>query len=154
MNAALLHLSADAALFVFTLGIGLIYVELNRPGSILPGMAGLLLALLAVASLLHQQLSPIAILLILLGTALLAYGLRRTTPVLIESTAIVCLVFGMLQLISGPPDQRVHALAAVPCALTLSVGTAYLTRIARRARLNKGLDWRRARTSRPGAFKS
>lgn len=140
MNVALLPLSPDAALLVFTLGIGLIYLELNRPGSILPGAIGLLLALLALAPLFHQQLSPVAVFLILFGIALLAYGLRRTTHVLIESTAIVCLVFGMLQLVSGPPHQRIHALAAVPCALALGVGTAYLTRIARRARLNKGLD--------------
>ncbi len=154
MNTALLHVSPSAALLLFTLGIALIYIEFNRPGSILPGSIGLLLALLAVAPLLHQQLSPIAILLLLFGAALLAFGLRRITNVFIESIATLCLLFGFLHLVSNPPDRRIHAIVAIPCALILGPGTAYLTRIARRARLNKGLDLEGARTSRPGAFKS
>jgi len=140
VNAALLHLSPNAVLLLFTLGIGLIYLELNRPGSILPGAAGLLLALLVVASLLHQQLSPIAILLILLGIGFLAIGLRRTTHFLVGFAAFLCLFFGFLNLIAEPPNLRIHAVVAIPCALALGLGTFYLTRIARRARLNKGLD--------------
>jgi membrane-bound serine protease (ClpP class) len=140
VNAALLHLSPNASLLLFTLGIGLIYIELNRPGSILPGAVGLLLALLAVAPLLHQQLSSLAVLSVMLGVALLARGLRRTTHVSLVSFATLCLLFGFLHLIAGPLDQRIHATVALPCALILGVGTAYLTRIAHRARLNKGLD--------------
>ena len=140
MNATLLHLSPDTALLLFTLGVALIYIELNRPGSIFPGAAGLLLALLAVGPLLHQQLSPFAALLILLGIALLVYGLRRTTHVLIAPAAPLCLLFGFMRLIPNPPGERIHPAVALPCALLLGLGTFYLTRIARRARLNKGLD--------------
>ncbi len=45
------HLSPDAALLVLTLGLLLIYVELNRPGWIVSGAVGLLAVLFAVASL-------------------------------------------------------------------------------------------------------
>ena len=154
MNAALLHVSPDAALLLFTLGVALIYIEFNRPGTVFPGAIGLLLALLATAPLLHQQLSAAAILLIVLGAALLAFGLRRATHIFVESAATLCLVFGFHNLVANPPGQRIHAAVAIPCALLLGAGTAHLTRIARRARLNKGLDLGKARTSRPGAFKS
>jgi len=140
VNAALLHLSPDAALLLFTLGIALIYIELNRPGSIFPGALGLLLALLAIAPLLHQQLSPHAVILLAIGAALLALGLRRTTHLLVAPAATLCLLFGFVQLIPNPPGRYIHPAVAVPCALLLGLGTFYLTRIARRARLNKGLD--------------
>jgi membrane-bound ClpP family serine protease len=140
VNSALLHLSPDACLLLFTLGVALIYLELNRPGSILPGALGLLLALLAIAPLLHQQLSPAAVFILALGVALLALGLRRTTHFFLGALATFFLLLGFLQLVPTPPDQRIHPAAAVPCALLLGFGTFYLTRIARRARLNKGLD--------------
>jgi len=154
LAAALLRLSPDGCVLLFTFGVLLIYVELNRPGSILPGAVGLLLALLAVAPFFHQHLSPAAILAIAVGGALLARGLRRSTSAITPVAATLCLVFGLLYLVRGAGSVRVHASTAVPCGLVLGLGTSILTRIARRARLNKGLDLEGARTSRPGAFKS
>ena len=52
------HLSPDAAIVVLTMGVLLIYVELNRPGWILPGAAGLLATLFAGASLLRRMERP------------------------------------------------------------------------------------------------
>jgi len=152
--AALMQLSLDGSVLLFTLGILLIYVELNRPGSILPGAVGLLLALLAVTPLFHQYLNPPAILALAAGVLLLARGLRRSTTAITPVVATLCLIFGLLFLVRQPANARVHAATAVPCGLLLGLGTTILTRIARRARLNKGLDLERARTSRPGAFKS
>ena len=151
---ALMQLSPDSSVLLFTCGILLIYVELNRPGSILPGAVGLLLALLAVAPLFHQHLSPPAILAIAVGVLLLARGLRHATTAITPVLASFCLIFGLLFLVRQPLSVRVHIATAVPCGLLLGLGTTLLTRIARRARLNKGLDLERARTSRPGAFKS
>ncbi len=147
-------LSPDGSVLLFTLGVLLIYVELNRPGSILPGAVGLLLALLAVAPLLHQRLNPVAGLAIAGGVLLLGRGLRRSTSAITPVVATICLVAGLLALVRDGGSARVHAGAAVVCGGVLGLGTWMLTRIARRARLNKGLDLERARTSRPGAFKS
>ena len=151
---ALMQLSPDSSVLLFTCGILLIYVELNRPGSILPGAVGLLLALLSVAPLFHQHLNPAAILAIAIGILLLARSLRRSTTAITPVIATLCLIFGALFLVRQPINARVHIATAVPCGLLLGLGTTILTRIARRARLNKGLDLERARTSRPGAFKS
>lgn len=147
-------LSPDGSVLLFTLGVLLIYVELNRPGSILPGAVGLLLALLAVAPLLHQRLNPVAGLAIVGGVLLLGRGLRRSTSAITPVVATICLVAGLLELVRGDGSARVHAGVAAVCGVVLGLGTWMLTRIARRARLNKGLDLERARTSRPGAFKS
>ena len=136
--SALLHLSPSAALLLFTFGILLIYIELNRPGSILPGTVGLLLALLALAPLLHQQLSLTAILAIVLAIFLLAIDLRRRTHALLALAATLCLIFGFIHLVSGPESLLIHKAVAIPCGLFLGLGTSILTRIARRARLNKG----------------
>lgn len=154
LAAALLRLSPDGCVLLFTLGVLLIYLELNRPGLIVPGTVGLLLALLAVAPLFHQRLSVIAILVIMGGVLLLIRGLRRSTIAITPVVATLCLTFGLLNLVREPVDVRVHASTAVPCGLFLGLGTWMLTRIARRARRNKGLDLEGARTSRPGAFKS
>ena len=102
-------LSADQAILLFTLGIALIYVELNRPGWIIPGALGLLATLLALAAMVQNGIN--------LAAAMLALtlGLARLNP-------------------------RIHAAISVPCGLLLGAGTSLLTRIAHRARVNKGLD--------------
>jgi membrane-bound serine protease (ClpP class) len=140
VQTALLHLSPDASLLWFTVGVLLIYAELNRPGWILPGFLGLLIALLAISPLAHEQLNPVAIFDILVAVGILGRGLRRTVPLWVHLVATICLIGGFLYLISDPNAPRIRALIAVPCGLVLGLGTSVLTRIARRARLNKGLD--------------
>jgi len=133
----LTHLSPDAALMLLTFGLLLIYLELNRPGWILPGAIGLLVSLLSIASLLRQDLRSPAVLLIATAIALLALNLVRATHPLVAAAATLALILGFARLISGPGDSRVHAITASICGLILGVGTSLLTAIARRARTNK-----------------
>jgi membrane-bound serine protease (ClpP class) len=140
VQTALAHLSPDALLLWFTVGVLLIYAELNRPGWIFPGFLGLLIALLAVSPLAHERLNPVAVLLILAAVGLIARGLRRSVPLWLHLVATICLIGGFLFLISDPQVPPIRAVVAVPCGLVLGLGTSVLTRIARRARLNKGLD--------------
>jgi len=44
------RMDSDSALLVLTMGVLLIYVELNRPGWVVPGAVGLTAALFAMAS--------------------------------------------------------------------------------------------------------
>lgn len=134
---ALTHLSPDAALLLLTLGLLLIYVELNRPGWILPGAVGLLLSLLSIPSLARFDLQPAAVLLVGTATALLALNLVRPVHTLAAAAATLALVLGFARLIHGPGDARVHVVTAILCGLILGVGTSVLTAIARRARTNK-----------------
>jgi membrane-bound serine protease (ClpP class) len=133
-------LGPDAAVLLLTLGLLLLYMELNRPGWIVPGALGLLLALFAGASLLRLQLSLAAAALLATAVALLLLDLLRPTPVLVAAAATLALVLGFARLVLGPPPRQVHAATAIACGLLLGGTTAVLTRIARRARANKALD--------------
>ncbi len=130
-----LSLTPDQAILLLTLGVALIYVELNRPGWILPGAFGLLAILLAGASLLRSGVEPIAAVLCGSGAVILVCSARKTFPVVALAAATLSLMLGLLRL-----TPQVHAAIALSCGLLLGTGTSLLTRIARRARTNKGLD--------------
>jgi membrane-bound serine protease (ClpP class) len=134
---ALAHLRPDAALFLMTFGLLLIYVELNRPGWILPGAIGLLLTLLSIASILRLNLRPPAALLVVAAMAVLTLNLLRPIHVFLAAIASLALIAGFAYLIPGPANSRVHPSTAILCGLILGAGTSVLTSIARRARTNK-----------------
>jgi membrane-bound serine protease (ClpP class) len=138
--ATLAHLGPDAAVLLLTLGLLLVYTELNRPGWILPGTLGLLLVLLAAASLLRLELSAAALVLLATAAALLLIGLLRPTPPAVALAATLALVLGLYRLVLGPAPRHVHGGTAIVCGLLLGSGTSVLTRIACRARANKALD--------------
>lgn len=138
MLERLSHLPPDIALLVLTLGLLLIYVELNRPGWVVSGAVGLLATLFAVASLGRMELNMGAIALVATAVALLVLGLRRRMQGIVAVAATLALVLGFEYLVRGPAGM--HTLTAVACGVVLGAGTSILTRIARRARTNKGLD--------------
>jgi membrane-bound ClpP family serine protease len=131
------HLSADIALVVLTLGVLLIYVELNRPGSVVMGAVGLTGVLFAIASLARLGVNPGAVVLVGTAVVLLGLGLRRRTPVVVDVGATLALVLGFLYLVR---DAGIRPGVAAGCGIFLGGSTSILTRIARRARANKGLD--------------
>jgi membrane-bound serine protease (ClpP class) len=128
-------MTPDHAILVLTLGVLLIYFELNRPGWILAGAAGLLAFLLSIATLLRLTLNPVAVVLSGTAIALFLVGIRRSHPLSVALAATLALTLGLTHLNPG-----IHTAVALPCGLVLGLGTSYLTRIARRARTNKGLD--------------
>ena len=141
MLPLLATLSPNAAILILTLGLMLIALELNRPGSILPGAIGLLLSLLAAASLATRHPQPKAVLWIVASLVLLMLATRGKRESLVLAAAITTgLIFSICSLLPAVPGQRVSAWAAVLSGLILGAGTIVLTGIARRARQNKGLD--------------
>jgi membrane-bound serine protease (ClpP class) len=134
---ALARLSPNVALVVLTVGILLIYVEMNRPGWVVPGAVGLTAALFAVASLGRMGLNPAAVVLVATAVALLGLGLRRRMPVVVDVAGTLGLVLGIVFL---ERDARTGPGVAVGCGILLGGSTSILARIARRARSNKGLD--------------
>jgi membrane-bound serine protease (ClpP class) len=137
--ARLAHFSPDVALLVLTLGVLLIYVELNRPGWVVPGAVGLTATLFGVASLARVGVNPGAVALVGTAVVLLGLGLRRRTPLVVPVAATLGLVLGFAQLVKGP-GMGIRLGMAVGCGMVLGGSTSILTRIARRARSNKGLD--------------
>lgn len=135
--SALARLSPDIALVVLTVGILLIYVELNRPGWVVPGAVGLTAALFAVASLGRMGVNPAAVVLVATSVALLGLGLRRRMPVVVDVAGTLGLVLGFVFM---ERDARTRLGVAVGCGILLGGASSILARIARRARSNKGLD--------------
>jgi membrane-bound ClpP family serine protease len=112
-------------------------VELNRPGWVIPGAVGLLATLFAIASVGRLGVSVGGVALLGTGVGLLALDLVRRTPVVVSGAATLAVVLGFRELVVG---VKVRTTTAVVCGVILGVGTAILTRVARRARTNKGLD--------------
>lgn len=140
MLPLLVTLSPNAAILICTLGFALIALELNRPGSILPGALGLLLTLLAVASMWPRRPHASAFLGILLAMAVLLLQTRRTLFWLVPLAATALLVYATTKLLPATAQPAISVWIALVCGLILGGGITVLTRIARRARLNKGLD--------------
>jgi membrane-bound ClpP family serine protease len=133
-------LSPNAAVLIMTLGIALIALELNRPGSIFPGALGLLFSLLAAANLGEHHPHPRPVLEGIVSTALLLLQARRRLLWIIPLSATILLILSMYTLLPSTAEPGISPWVAIPCGLTLGTGTTVLTRIAHRARQNKGLD--------------
>ncbi|QMV17660.1 hypothetical protein GOB94_02285 [Granulicella sp. 5B5] len=130
----MLPLPTDAAVLLLTAGVALVYFELNRPGAIVPGALGLLAGLLGLASLAHHGVRTEGILLLMGAAAVLAADLVRPTPILFAIAATAALCVGLRELPAGSPAGWPVVLG---CGLPIGAGTAVLTRLARRARINK-----------------
>jgi membrane-bound ClpP family serine protease len=133
-------LSPNAAILILTLGVALIAVELNRPGWILPGALGLLLALLASASIYSRHPSAEAAFGIAACIALMLLRPRTRLHWLVIALATIPLIALIANLLPPIPGPEISAWAALASGLILGAGTIVLTAIARRARRNKGLD--------------
>jgi hypothetical protein len=140
MLPLLATLSPNAAVLILTAGLALIALELNRPGSVLPGASGLLLTLLAMASLSLHHPRPGPAMLIAVSMVVLLLQFRRALLWPIPSGATILLCFSIATLLPPGMIPAIGPWIAVPCGLILGVGITLLTRIARRARQNKGLD--------------
>ncbi len=135
-----LHISPDGAALLATLGILLIYIELNRPGLILPGATGLLIVLLSSAALTSFALNATGVVLITVAACLQVLGSRyRFYWVLGLATGVIFFV-GCSTLLARTQAARIHLPEAAAVGLLLGPGTSVLTTIARRAHANKGLD--------------
>ena len=140
MLPLLATLSPNAAVLILTAGLALIAVELNRPGSILPGSAGVLVTLLAAASLVSRHIRPAPAIAIVACVGVMLLGARRSINWSIIAGVTAVLVFSFKELLPATPGPKIGTWAALSSGLILAEGTTLLTRIARRARQNKGLD--------------
>jgi membrane-bound serine protease (ClpP class) len=140
MLPLLTALSPNTSVLILTAGLALVALELNRPGSILPGALGLLLSLLAAASLGQHHPRPEPVLQLVTSMALLLLQARRRLLWIIPASATILLIFSMCTLLPPTVQPGIAPWVALLCGLFLGAGTTVLTRIARRARRNKGLD--------------
>lgn len=122
-------LPSEVALLMMVGGAAIGYVELLRPGTVIAGVAGLVLLMLGVARLGELPWSGTGVALMLAGVAALLIwrGSYWGVPLLF---------FGARWMI-GPEEQRVRWIAAGLMMLPFGMLTGWLLGIAERARLNK-----------------
>lgn len=130
----------NAAVLLGTAGLCLIFYELNRPGRILPGASGLLLLLLSVAAVVRVGVQAWAALVLLLCAVLQLANVWRTLPVFVLVATIALTAISLRCLAAPTAAQAVSTSIAVLCGGTVGSLSAWLGRIAFRARRAKALD--------------
>lgn len=126
------------AVLILVMGGLLIYLEFNAPGTIIPGALGTVLVVTALFSLNLLPVHYTAVALLIAAFVLLLLEANIPSHGVLAGAGIVALVFGTLTLVDGPiPELRVHVATAIGCGLAFGLITAFLVRIALRARRNK-----------------
>jgi membrane-bound serine protease (ClpP class) len=128
----------NLAVLVLMVGGLLIYVEFNTPGTIIPGALGTILVLLAVFGLNLLPVRYTSVMLLVAAFALLILEAHFASHGVLAAAGILCLVIGALTLVDGPiPELRVHPATALSAGLAFGLITAFLLRLAVRARRSK-----------------
>lgn len=136
----------DLAVLLLVAGLLLIYLEFNIPGTVVPGALGALCVLLALCGLDLLPIQHTAVALLLLSFALILLEIKFSSHGILAMLGTATLIFGLLTLVDGPPEMRVHASTAVAAGLTFGMITFGLAWIAVRARRNKHLTGAEAMT--------
>jgi len=126
-----LLLPSEIALCFLVSGAAIGYCEFLRPGTVAPGVAGMVLLMLGIARVSELPWSPIGALLMAAGTAALLFwrGAYWGIPLLL---------LGARYLIE-PDAMRVRWTVAVGLIVPFGILTAYLLAIAEKARINKSI---------------
>ncbi len=130
----------DVAVIVLALGVLFWYVELNLPGSILPGSVGTLLVLLGGFALSRMPVNPVGVVLLLGAAGLLVLEAKMGSHGVLALTGTVCLVVGLLLLVDGSsPEMHVHWSVALGLGVGVGLVSTFLAAMAVRARRGKQL---------------
>jgi membrane-bound serine protease (ClpP class) len=129
----------DVAVLLLIVGVLLIYLEFNVPGTIVPGAIGVLCFLLALFAFNMLPIRHTAVLLLIGAVVLILLEVKFTSHGLLALAGTVCLIFGLLTLVDGPPEMRVHTSTALAVGLTFGTITFILAYLGLKARRNKAL---------------
>jgi len=128
----------NLAVLILLAGALLIYLEFHIPGTIIPGALGTLMVLLALFSLNLLPVRYTALALIVCALILMVLEAKFPSHGVLALTGTAALVLGLLTLVAGPiPEMRVQLWTALAAGLAFGGITAFLVRLAWRARRNK-----------------
>jgi membrane-bound serine protease (ClpP class) len=128
----------NLAILVLMVGGLLIYLEFNVPGTIVPGTLGTIMVLLALFALNLLPVRYTSAMLLVAAFVLLILEAKFASHGILAVAGIVAMVFGALTLVDGPiPEMRVHWATALSTGLAFGLITAFLLRLAIRARRSK-----------------
>lgn len=137
-------MNPDLSVLLLTLGLLLVYLEINTPGIVVPGAAGVLLILLAAFSLSSLPLSIVGILLSIAALLLLLLEARFHVHGVFATLGVAALVGGLGMLVDGPlPEMEVSWATAIGAGLGFGGVTACLIVLglqARRAKVKTGSE--------------
>jgi len=131
-------MNPNIAFLLLAIGALSLYVEFNHPGAVIPGTVGVVFILLAAFALNLLPTRFAALVLILGAFALFAAEAKFASHGVLTIGGIVLLTLGGLLLVDSPiPEMRVHLTTALAVSIPLGLITAFLMRIALKARRNK-----------------
>lgn len=129
----------NTGFILLALGALGVYVEFSSPGLILPGVAGGILFLLGLSSLMVLPINWIGAALLLLGATLLVLEVKFTSHGVLGIGGTVAMVLGALLLVNGPPELRIHLTTALAVTVPFALITLFLLSLAVKARRNKAV---------------
>ncbi len=135
-----MHVGPNGAVCLFALGTGLIFLEFNRPGRIVPGACGLLLVLLAGHRLAGFPLRGWAVAAALVAAGGLLTNAWRPLPLPVLGMLAAGLGVAVRSLVRPGFAGDIAGATAMVCGGGVGVLAAGLTQIARRARRLKAID--------------
>lgn len=128
----------NIALLFLVGGALLVYLEFNVPGTIVPGALGTVMVLVSAFALNLLPIRFTALLLLMAAAVLLLLEAKIGGHGVLATAGIVCLGFGFLTLVNAPvPEMAVRPWLALAASVGLGSITAFLVRLALRARTNK-----------------
>jgi len=133
-------INPNIALLLLVGGALLIYLEFNSPGTIVPGALGTLMVLLAIFALNLLPIRYTAVLLLVAALILFLMEAKFGGHGVLAIAGILCLTFGTLTLVAAPiPEMGVSPWVAIAVGVAFGAITAFLVRLAVRARRMKSL---------------
>jgi membrane-bound serine protease (ClpP class) len=131
-------LGPNAAFLVLVFGLLLIYGEFLRPGGLLPGLLGSVMAITAAYWLLSNSPTIPGLLLIMVAVLLL-------TAEALWDTHLILGILGTISLLAGfwllfPGERRIAPGLAIPVSIVFGAITCFLAFEGKRARRNKRSD--------------
>ncbi len=125
---------------LLAIGLLCLYIEFTHPGTLVPGVVGFFLVVLAVFALNILPVRYTALGLIVLAFVFFALEAKIATHGVLTIAGIAALTLGALLLVDGPiPQMRVQLWTALAVSVPLGLITTFLMAIALKARRSKVL---------------
>ncbi|HEX7150171.1 MAG TPA: nodulation protein NfeD [Thermoanaerobaculia bacterium] len=127
-------MNPNVAFILLSLGMLGLWAEFNHPGTILPGVVGLIAILLAVFALNLLPTRFAAVALLLAAFALFALEAKFTSYGILGTGGVICMILGGVLLVDGPiPELRVSLTTALAVSLPLGAIAVFLMMLVLRA---------------------
>ena len=138
LRERILDMNATLAFVLLCLGGLLIYIEFTHPGAVLPGVAGVILAVLSLFALSLLPIDWAGAGLLFVGVALLALEAKFTTHGVLALGGVTAIALGGILLVNSPvPQMRVQTGVAIGVAVGFGAVSLLLVELVVRARRHR-----------------